>query len=58
MLTTEEEILTQELPTIEELDKAMAVPSPSVLFPPKKMHLPPFTQLPYPLDLMNLEDLW
>ena len=59
MLTTEEEIMTQEAPDVEELDKVMGEPSPEVLFPPpKKMHLPPFKQLPYPLDLMSLEDLW
>ena len=71
-MQSEEEISTQLPPPIEELDQAMgatqlsdddkdkdkdktAPPSPSLV--PKKMHLPPLQQVPYPVDFGSLEDL-
>ena len=62
----DEDVLTQVPPTAEELDYHMAnhnddenektaPPSPSLV--PKHMHLPPLTQVPYPMDIMCLEEL-
>ena len=66
-MQSEEEISTQLPPPIEVIDKAMgatqvsddnekiAPPSPSLV--PKKMHLLPLVQIPYLMDIMDLEEL-
>ena len=62
----DDELCAQVPPTAEELDYHMAnhdndddektaPPSPSLV--PKKMHLPPLIQVPYPMDVMCVEEL-
>ena len=60
-----DDICSQVPPSIKELNHAMgenssddektAPPSPSLV--PKYMHLPPLTQIPYPMDIMVLKEL-
>ena len=69
-MQSEDEILTQLPPPIKELDQAMgatqlnddeddkektAPPSPSLV--EKKNHLPPLKKIPYPMDILDLEEL-
>ena len=61
-----EEICTQVPPPIEELDHMMqatddddktAPPSPSLFEEEEKTCLPPFQQIPYPMDILDMNEL-
>ena len=65
-MQSEDEICAQVPPTIEELDKMMecsendetAPPSPSLIEEEKKEnHLPPMRQIPYPMDILDIQEL-
>ena len=66
-MQSDEDISTQVPPPIEELDKIMQgsdndeedkkTPPPSPSLVAKEMHLPPIKQIPYPMDLLDMDEL-
>ena len=65
-MQSEDEISTQLPPPIEELDQVMgatqlgdddetAPPSPSLI--EKENHLPHLKQIPYPMDILDMQEL-